>query len=234
MDPKLLTENGWKALAAKFKVKDNGLQKALSIYEKLADNKYVERLKAIGSVGQLATALKKDAYVSDIPIVSKYLDNVIDAADSEESEISKAKALAEKSAKAAATAQKDGDAEAEKREQEEGKYEMRLMAAFQKLKSAQNLSYEFIVCDAKPHCGLMVAKAITPRHKEELTRLTDGGKRFLRPGTCHFEDGHFVFSMEQPVTGLARRLQDSIKFFTGKKLPILLGTESLDDDSKAA
>jgi hypothetical protein len=29
MDPNLLTEGGWKAIAAKFKIKDNRLQKAL-------------------------------------------------------------------------------------------------------------------------------------------------------------------------------------------------------------
>jgi len=36
--------------------------------------------------------------------------------------------------------------------------------------------------------------------------------------------------MEQPVSGLARKLQDSIKNFTGKKLPIMVGTESAEAD----
>src|SRR5207244_6298271 len=77
MDPKLLTENGWKPLAQKFKVKDNGLVRALSRYENIPDHKYAERLKAINSVSQLAGALQKDAYVADIPIVARYLDDVI-------------------------------------------------------------------------------------------------------------------------------------------------------------
>ena len=90
------------------------------------------------------------------------------------------------------------------------------------------------MCDAKPHCGLMIARKITPKHKEELTKLT-GSKRFLHTGTCQFVDGKFDFRMEQTVSGLARKLQDSIKNFTGKKLPIKVGAESAEDDeSKTA
>src|SRR5439155_18786904 len=107
-----------------------------------------------------------------------------------------------------------------------------LMAAFQKLKSSTDVPFEFIVCDAKPYCGLMVAKRITPKHKEELTRLTGGVKHFLPLGTCQFENSRFVFKMEKPAAGLARKLQDSIKNFTGKKLPILVGTETADVDEE--
>ena len=40
MDPKLLTENGWKEIAAMFKFKDNGLLRALADYEKLPDDPF--------------------------------------------------------------------------------------------------------------------------------------------------------------------------------------------------
>jgi peptidoglycan hydrolase-like protein with peptidoglycan-binding domain len=56
-----------------------------------------------------------------------------------------------------------------------------------------------------------------------------GSKRFLHVGTCRFDDGKFVFGTEQPVTGLARKVQDSIKNFTGKKLPIKIGNESAEE-----
>src|SRR5205823_8726349 len=46
-------------------------------------------------------------------------------------------------------------------------------------------------------------------------------------------EGRFTFSTEQPVTGLARKLQDSIKHFTGKKLAIKVGTESVDEEEGA-
>jgi len=229
VDPKLLTENGWKPLAQKWQIKDNGLQRALAGYEKLDEKEYDGRLKAIASVNQLAVALKRNAYVADIPVVAKYLAEMADAADSENGLIAKAKALA---AKTAAASQKKTDAEEKKQDVQEEKYEARLLAAFQKLKSAKDLSFEFLICDAKPHCAVMIAKRITPQHKEELTRLTDGSKRFLHPGTCLFEDGKFAFNMDQPASGLARKLQDSIKFFTNKKFPIIVGADLADDEEE--
>src|SRR5437016_2659629 len=131
MDPKLLTENGWKPLAQRWQIKDNGLQRALAAYEKLDEKEYDCRLKAIASVNQLAVALKRNAYVADIPVVAKYLAEMADAADSENGLIAKAKALA---AKTAAASQKKTDAEEEKQDVQEEKYEARLLAAFQKLK----------------------------------------------------------------------------------------------------
>jgi hypothetical protein len=96
MDPKLLTEMGWKATAEKCKVKDNGLQRALSAYEKLDDDEHEDRLKGIASLKQLAGALKKSKEVAAAPGAGKYLADLISAAESEQREITKAKVLAEK------------------------------------------------------------------------------------------------------------------------------------------
>src|SRR2546422_795820 len=115
MDPKLLTEEGWKSIAAKSKVKDNGLQKALAAYESLENDKHDERLKAIALVSQLANTLKKAKELSTLPEVVKYLTNLAGAADSQKNEIAKAKALA---AKTQALNQKKADAEARSQEQE--------------------------------------------------------------------------------------------------------------------
>jgi hypothetical protein len=237
MEPKLMTENIWKGLAQKFKVKDNGLQKALAVYEKTDAAKHDERLKAVSAVTQLAGALKKAKDAAAVPTVVKYLTDMAREADSERVEIAKAKALAEKNAALAAKkAQEAGKAEEkeEAEEPEEGEYHVKLLGAFQKLKNAKGLAFEFIVCDAKPFCALMLAKKITPKHKDELTKVTGGGKRFLHPGTCQFVDGKFDFLMEQPVSGLAKKLQDSIKNFTGKKFPIKVGLESAGEDDGLA
>lgn len=220
MDPKLLTESGWKALAQKWKVKDNGLQRALAGYERLDEDKHAERLKAIGLISQFAGALQKKPEVAAIPIVANYLEDVESASEDEQRQI----------AKSAMTAKK-AEAEGMKQEKEEEVFQIRLMAALLKLKSTRGLSYEFIACDAKPYWGVMVAARITAKHKDELTRLTGGSKRFLHPGTCRFEEGKFAFSMEHPVTGMARKLQDSIVHFCGKKLPILVGQEIAEEDS---
>jgi hypothetical protein len=235
MDAKLLTESGWKAIAAESDVKDNGLQKALAAYEKAGDQHHDERLKALALVEHLAATLKKVKQVAETD-AAKYLASMVTAAEAAKNEIEKAKAAAAKAAieakkKAEAEAKTKGPSEADQEEEEEGDYAAKLLAAWQKLKSAKELAYQFIICDAKPHLGLMVAKRITPKHKEEMTKLT-GGKRFLPIGTCHVANGKFVFTVEKPVPGLARKLQDSIKNFTGKKLPITVGTESAEADDE--
>jgi len=207
-------------MAQKWKVKDNGLQRALAAYERLDDNAHAERLKAIGSISELASALEKKPEVAAIPIVANYLEDVGDASELQQREITKASVMTAKKA----------EAEGKKQEKEEDVFQVRLMGALQKLKSARGLSYEFIACDAKPYWGVMVAARVTAKHKEELSRLTES-KRFLHPGTCRFDGGKFIFSMEHPVTGMARKLQDSIIHFCGKKLPILAGQESAEEDS---
>lgn len=94
----LLTESGWKTTAQKFKVKDNGLQKALAAYENLDAKKYDERLKALDSINKLATDLKKVKEVATLPEVVKYLTSVAAAAVAEKTQITKAKASATKAA----------------------------------------------------------------------------------------------------------------------------------------
>ena len=172
MDPKLLTEDGWKAVALKAKLKDNSLQRALSVYEKLPGDKYADRLKAIATVSQVATALKKAKEVVAAPDVLKYLTNVLAAAQLEEREITKAEEKAEKEAKAATKASADakkreqeaqkaaqeGDGEKDEKEEEEdtGDSLEKLKKALQSLKISK-VPYNFIACDAKPY-GLIVSK----------------------------------------------------------------------------
>src|SRR5437667_448333 len=153
MDAKFLTENDWKALALKSKIKDNGLQRALATNEKLAENDYDARLKALASVSQFAAALKKVKEVAALPDVVKYLSDIAAAAEAQKAEISKANAVAEK-AQAQSHKQADSEAKAKEKEEEEeeeqGEYHVKLLAAFQKLKSAKDVVYQFIVRDAKP------------------------------------------------------------------------------------
>jgi hypothetical protein len=229
MDPKLLTEAGWKTIVSKFKVKDNGLQRALASYEKLDEDEFAERQKALASVSQCAAKLQEDDAVAGAPEVLKYLDKLADTTEAEKRRVHQEKAAAEKNAKADAITAKLESAEAKKQEQLEGKYEAVLLAALQKVKSAPQ-GYEFIVCDGKPHCAVMVAKAITTQHKTQLTEMTDGSKRFLGVGTCRFESGKYIFGMERAPSGLARKIQASIQHFTGKKFAIVIGEESADED----
>jgi hypothetical protein len=237
---KSLTDSGWKAVVQKFKLKDTSLQKQLFLLGTFDDDEYDDRLKGLASVIQFASAVKKSKEAAAIPEVVKYLGLLISAAEAEQREVAKEKALAQKNA---ALDQKKAEVEAKQRDkeedeeeaeeeeaEEEGEYSARLMAALLKLKSAKDLAYEFILCEAKP-IGVMVAKKISPQHKAQLMKLT-GGKRFYPLGSCTFVDGKYHFNMEEPVAGVARRIQESIKVYTGKKLPIVAGAESAEEDEE--
>jgi hypothetical protein len=238
MDPKSLTEDRWKAVVQKYKVKNKELQRALCVYETIDEEEYEDRLKELANLNKLASTLKKSKEIASQPEVVKYLTDLLNTLQVVFRDVSKAKATTEKmeamtEKKAAADAKEDEKDEEE--EEEESDYPKRLLQAFAKLKGAKDVSYQFLVCDTKPHPTVMVSKRITPKHKQELMELTEGSKRFLKVGTCTFQDGKFNFVMDEPVPGLARKLQASIKNFTGKKLPLIVGDESvLEDDEDDA
>jgi hypothetical protein len=98
MDAKLLTEAGWKDVAQKHKIKDNGLQKALADYQKVPTNekdpvKYVESLlkrsKDLEDVRKFVGLLLKLKEVAASKDVTKYLKDVDAAATTVNQEISK-------------------------------------------------------------------------------------------------------------------------------------------------
>jgi peptidoglycan hydrolase-like protein with peptidoglycan-binding domain len=238
-----LTESGLKAVLTKHKIKDNGLQKALAAYAKLDDNAHDDCLSGIAQVSKLAEALKKSKEVKSNDDVTDYLDEVLAAASSEEKDVEKEKSAAAKvdaaNQKKAQKEEKDkeeeeGEEEGEEEEEEEeqGGYGERLMTAFKKLKTMNGKPFEFIVCDARPLPAIMVAKRVTPKHKEELTEISGGSRKFLKKGYCYFADDHYVLEMAQSVPGLARKVQKAIKNHTGKKLKFSHGGETAGDDEE--
>lgn len=229
MAANLISENSWKDVAQKFKIKDKELQQALSFYEsKIEENDFDLRLKSLGRISALAGNLKRAKEVALLREVVKHLTDLVAAAETEKSNIYKQKAAA---AKTEALNKKRDEApatagEEEGEEEAQGDYGELLFKAFQKLKAAKNVAYEFVICEAKP-LGLMLAKKITAQHRATLSKVTNS-KRFQPVGTCLFQDGKFNFSFVKPVSGMARRLQEAIKAHTGKKLAIRVGTESAE------
>src|SRR6185503_15294716 len=100
--------------------------RALAAYEKLDEQEYEPRLKAIGTVSQLAAALKRAKEVIASEDIADYLTDLAAAAEAEKRVIAQAKVVAEKTAAAAAkigeAARKKAEAEA-KQEQEEAEDE---------------------------------------------------------------------------------------------------------------
>jgi len=76
------SESAWKAVVQKHRLKDNGLQKALAIYEKLDEEKHDERLKALDAARKLAGNLGKGKEVAANAEASKFLDQLASAAES--------------------------------------------------------------------------------------------------------------------------------------------------------
>src|SRR6266850_4196018 len=236
-DPKALSPNVWKTISVKCKIQNNDLQKALVEYDKLEEEEHDDLIECIAEIKQLALALKKSKEAAANKELAKYVVELITAAEAEHKDVSKDKADADKEEKEkkAAEAKKqdaDGDDEAAEEEEEEGAYQDKLLAALKKLKGAKELTYQFIVCDGKPP-AVMIAKRITPKHKDEAAKVT-GSKRFLHIGACRFEDNHYVFDMEKPVPGLAKKLQESLKHHTGKRHPIKVGDEAAGAEEEGA
>jgi hypothetical protein len=233
IDPKLLTEKSWKDVVVKYKVKDNGLQKALATYDRLGDDQHDECLKVMAVANTCANNLKK---VKGPPDVLDHLTDLIAAIQNELRELAKAKAEADKAAKAAATSQKKTDAAAkdeEEEEEEEGEHRERLIGLYNKLKSSKEAEYHFAVCDAKPYCGLVISKVpIAAKHKAELTEITGGSKKFLKPGTCWVENGKLVFDMEDAPPGMAGKLKKAFKYFTGLNIGVMVGDETDEDEGE--
>jgi hypothetical protein len=232
-----LTENDWRQNSARCKFKNTELQGLLADYDDLGDDEHDELLDKIAEIKKLALEVKKSREITANPAAAKYLGEIVAAADAEQREVSKDKTEAEKAAKKSnVTANKadtsdNGDGEPFGKDSPVGKL---LLLALQKLKSDEDLEYEFIVCDAKPQPAVMIAKKITAQHKTLLTDATGGSKKFLHVGLCWFEDGHVVFEPETPTSGLVPKLKLALHHHTGKKHAVRIGEESSEEEPAPA
>jgi hypothetical protein len=212
-----LNESAWKSIAAKNKIKDNGLLRALADYDGTDEDDHAARLAGIAKVNKLAAALQKDKAVAENDAAVDYLDDVQDAASAEQKAIANAKVTADKA-----------EALAKKKEMEEDKLDAKLGAALQKIKGGA--SFEFLACEGPERCAVILAPAIQVQQRQQLMRLT-GGKRFYGPGSCRYENGKYVFGMERPASGLAKKLQAAILADTGRRIALLVGAESEDGEA---
>ena len=101
MSAEVLTEKAWKEILSDTDVKDNGLQRALTAYQKTPDDKYDDRLKALNQVVILAGKLNRNEDVKASEDASDYIYDLV-------SEAAKARAAIEKAKKDAANAPETG------------------------------------------------------------------------------------------------------------------------------
>lgn len=242
IDPKkILTEEGWDAVAPDCKGKDKELKRALLFYWTLEDDDFEFRTKALTKIAALAGTLKSAREVTADSDAVKYLAAMANAAKGKQVEVAKAKVEAGKleamtQKKAEAQTRKCEEAEKaheeahQKDDDETGDYGEKLLAAFKRLKGSSDLEYNFLVCDAKPQCGVVITKQkIGAAHRAELTKVTGGSKRFLKEGTCWVEGGKLVFDLDNAPSGLAAKLKKSLKYFTNTPISVMVGDESDED-----
>jgi hypothetical protein len=234
MAEKHLSESGWKALSSKRKVRDLGLGKALATYGRTADDP-TARLAALDEIERTAERTSKDKSALAAPDVADFLDGLV-------KEAAKARGVAASLLKAAQK-QVEQDQRAKTKddapnaggddEVESGDLGQRLLDGLARVRKGRGeVAYPFLVGVANPTYGLIVAKRITPKHKQDLKELA-GATKFLPVGQCLFESGKFAFVMEQANAALGRKLTEAIKQQTGKKFPVVLrdldGATVLDD-----
>jgi peptidoglycan hydrolase-like protein with peptidoglycan-binding domain len=214
-------------------------------------------------VTQLANTLKRAKEVLAAPEAAKYLTGLCAAADREKNDVAKAKAEADKAQIAADKAKLTADkaqlkadkakaaadnAEAKQKKDDdvaEGKqakgqaaqlkgFKNIIAAALQKVKTAKpDEPFHYLLCDAKPFPYLIIAKTINAGHRKLLEKASGGSKRFLKPDTITFEDGHYVFASQKDIPGQARKIQGSLKNLLGKKYQVMFGTQKASDDDEA-
>src|SRR5882724_4287053 len=229
MDPKFLTESGWKAISTKFKVKDNGLLRALWTYEKLAEDKFDERLKAIVQVTALAGSLRRGKEVAALPDVAKYLANVANDAEFQRREIISAKTVAEEAKKKELLEREESELEEVEETNPNAEANYRKLAkdltvGLQHVLSGGGKPFQWVAgkkdsTRRMPVTGLMVAQMINPQHKKLITTVT--GSKHFATGTCLLEEGKLTFVTDEfDASKFVTEMRRSIQYFTGKKFAV--------------
>lgn len=211
MNDKLLTEAAWRTVAAKAKLKDNGLAKVLANAARLPDDDLAGQDAALAEAVKLAEKLLRDRLVAANPDAKEHLRGLLAAAGKERTALGQQIKAA---AKARAEAERD-----EADEEDAGTGSPNLLAELNRLKnSGGKLGMQFLACPGVSGYELVVARRITPAMKEAL-KSKAGGKRLIL-GEVALEDGKCTFVTETAVTGLAKNLQKAIRAKTGKTLPL--------------
>lgn len=223
---KHLSEPTWKSMAAKHKVKDNGLARALSDCTKQAgSDEFEDALESLAQVTELVRKLRAAKEVATNRDVCAYLDNVT-------KEVGKARSAVDAELKDSAKS----DAEEEKSEADEKKLikliGAQILSGFQKAKTAE---CSVLLCVATPVCGLAIASQITSQHKAQLTKCTESAK-YLPLGGCIWDEEKraYIFIMSKQDAGLRMQLEQAIKYFTRTTVKVIVTTRSQYEKSQNA
>jgi hypothetical protein len=218
---KLLSDTGWKDIATKSKVKDNGLLKALEKLKRLGDDDHDEATKVLDEIGKLAGLLRKDKAVAAVPAAAKYIAELPGEAQSVAREIAKAKAEHEKAQKAKADAEKKAaaknDDEADDEEESPELLTTKLKPLLKLVAKGQTM-HTLVAKSGKKVVVMLSRKPIPPARRKMLADELGGGSTKYYPGTCSLEAGVTTFALKSEVAGMAKLVKLALLEQTGLRM----------------
>lgn len=229
---KFLSDSAWKDLAAKNKVKDNGLLKMLAEHKRLDEGEHDEVLGSLDEILKLAAQLKKAKDAAAASSVVKYLTELVDTVETERRNVTKARAEAAAQSKKQQQEQKAAKDDDEEEDVDEAGDSLEKLGRLLKSLKTSKAPYYFLVCDARPFGMVLSKKSIksSAKHKKELAEMAGGNTRPPKFGTCLRDGNHLMLEMDKPLPGLARVLQRWLKANIGIPFKVSVGGESSDDE----
>lgn len=232
---KFLSDVGWKDVAAKNKVKDNGLLKELADYKRLADDKLDDQLDSLDQILKLATQLKKAKDVAAASSAVKYVGDVIDAAETERRVVVKAKAdKAKDKAEAEKKAKAETDKHDEKDDEEEEETSALLttkMVPLLRQVAKGEMMHTLVASAGKEVVAMVSRKPISPSRRKLLADQlgVSGGVKYF-PCHCIREEGTTTFVLKTEVVGMAKKLKLALLQQTGLRVKLRCRGEDGDTD----
>ena len=234
---KFLSDAGWKDIASKNKIKDNGLLKALADHKRLDPDKHDQALDSLDEIIKLAAQLKKAKDVVAASAALKYIGELTNAAEGDRRAAVKAKADAGKSAEAEARKRQDeekksrkGEDEGEEEEDSSELLTTKMVPLLRQVKKGE-MMHALIASTGKQVVVLLSRKQISPARRKLLADelgVSGGVKYFV--GHCLQEEGMATFVLKTQVAGLAKKLKLALLEQTGMRVNLRCRGEDGDTD----
>lgn len=236
---KSLSDAGWKDVAGKHKVKDNGLLKVLGELKKCGDDDHDAASKLLDDVVKFAAQLKKDKAIAAAPLVSKHIAELLSAAESAVRDVAKAKSEADKRAKT--EAEKKAKEEAKRGDDEDDDDDESPEVLTTKLKPllrmvAKGDMMHALVAKAGKQVAVMLSRRpIPPARRKMLADQLGGGSTKFYAGHCSLEAGATTFVLKAEVAGMAKLIKLALLQQTGLRVTKVKcrGEDGDDDDEDA-
>jgi hypothetical protein len=227
---KFLSDSGWKEIAAKNNVKDNGLLKKLADFKKVGDDQHDEGLKVLDEALKLATQLKRDKKTA--PAAGKYLDELTAAAEAATRELGKAKLVADKAAKSKAEAEKKPEEDDEEEVEASELLTTKLKPLLRQVAKGERM-HALVAKSGKQVVVMLSRKPIPPARRKMLADELGGGSTKYYPGHCVLEAGATTFVLKAEVAGMSKLIKLALLEQTGLRLNKIKcrGEDGDDDDA---